>query len=98
MPGVIWGLSFAFSQCNTPPGARPVQLPDDKLFALCLWYVPGVIFTNWSTLWTEQALRLSVFAPVCFLAGIVSMVTALPVSRLEGRHKGPHCWELLPLG
>lgn len=54
------------------------------MFALCLWYVPGVIFSNCSALW---AVRLSVFALLRFPAGSVSMATALPVSSLAGRFK-----------
>lgn len=72
--------------------ARP---RDDILFALRLWYVPGVIFTNWSALWTQRAVRLSVFAPLRFPAGPVSMATAFPVSGLAGRFKRAHCWVLL---
>lgn len=71
-----------FPSSTFPGGPIPAQRWDDLLFALCLWYVPGVIFTNWSALWTQQAVRLSVFAPFCFPAEAVSMATVFPVSSL----------------
>lgn len=87
-----------FSSSTIHPGTLPGQCWDDLLFGLCLWYVLGVIFTNESALWTQQAVRLSVFAPLSFLAGLVSMVMAFPVSCLEGTYKREHALGLAVWG
>lgn len=53
-PSQLGKRATRFPSSTFRRGAPPARPRDDLLFALRLWYVPGVIFTNWSALWTQR--------------------------------------------